>query len=178
MKYMRNKQAKFTALVNVYSADLYRYAYWLCRDRTLAEDLVQETFTRAWRSIDSLRDESAAKYWLITTLRREHARCYARKQPDRMESDIENLESTVPRYDTSIEAHVLRCALAQLSLEFREPLLLQVLWGYSCKEIATMLDMNEGAVMTRLSRARQKMRELLAGDSSREKSINTGVAKI
>ena len=63
------KQAKFTALVNAHAADLYRYAFWLCRDRHLADDLVQETFARAWRAFASLRDPDAAGRWLITTLR-------------------------------------------------------------------------------------------------------------
>lgn len=168
---MWNKRAKFTALVNAYSADLYRYAFWLCREKNQAEDLVQETFSRAWRAIDGLRDESAAKYWLITTLRREHSRLFERQRPQIVQADLENVESQQPDYDTRIEAHMLRSALTRLPLEYREPLLLQVLWGYSCREIAALLEIKEGAVMTRLSRARQKMRDLLSNDSSKVASV-------
>ena len=51
-----SKQRQFDALVRTLSGDLYRYAYWLCNEDALAHDLVQETFLRAWRSLDSLRD--------------------------------------------------------------------------------------------------------------------------
>ena len=71
--------AQFDQTVRAYSADLYRYAWWLCRDRFTAEELVQETFARAWKNWDSLEDLAAAKPWLITILRNEHARLYERK---------------------------------------------------------------------------------------------------
>lgn len=160
---MWNKQAKFTALVNALSADLYRYAWWLCRDRDLAQDLVQETFTRAWRAIDSLREEAAAKRWLITTLRREHARLYERIQPEFENIDMNELVSQLPGNDTSVEAMLLRGALGKLSATYREPLLLQVLWGYSSDEIAELLGISRSNVMTRLFRARQKLRDMLTG---------------
>jgi len=73
---MQHKNRFFEQLVSAYANDLYRYAYWLCKQPTLAEDLVQETFARAWKSIESLKDEKAAKAWLITILRRENARLY------------------------------------------------------------------------------------------------------
>jgi RNA polymerase sigma-70 factor (ECF subfamily) len=89
---MKTKQLKYEALVRAYSDDLYRYGVWLCRDPNIAEDLVQETFLRAWRSLESLKDQGAAKSWLITILRRENARRFERKQFDLV--DIE--ESYVP----------------------------------------------------------------------------------
>ncbi|WP_411431513.1 sigma factor, partial [Aeromonas enteropelogenes] len=70
---MADKQTKFEALVHALHGDLYRYAYWLTRDPAVAEDLVQETFLRAWKAIDTLLDDKAAKSWLITILRRENA---------------------------------------------------------------------------------------------------------
>ncbi|WP_280136463.1 sigma factor, partial [Aeromonas bivalvium] len=70
---MADKQKKYEALVHALHGDIYRYAYWLCRDPHVAEDLVQETYLRAWRAIDSLVDDKAAKPWLITILRRENA---------------------------------------------------------------------------------------------------------
>ena len=67
-----NRQQQFEGLVRAHSGELYRYAYWLCGQDALAQDLVQETFLRAWRSLDALRDDVAAKAWLATILRREH----------------------------------------------------------------------------------------------------------
>lgn len=162
---MVNKHQQFEALVNALSTPLFRYAYWLCKNRSTAEDLVQETFARAWRSLDSLKDENAAKSWMFTIIRREHARLYERKRPEPMDLDFDNIAGLDFEYDTSTEAFVLRRALNELAPEYREPLVLQVIMGLSCDEIAEQLDLTTGAVMTRLFRARKQMRELVTGDS-------------
>ena len=60
--------------------DLLRFAFWLSRDRALAEDVVQETMLRAWKAQDSLQDEAAAKPWFLTIIRREYARTFERKR--------------------------------------------------------------------------------------------------
>src|SRR5271165_6343643 len=59
------KQARFHALCQALRPDLLRFAVWLSRDRTIAEDVVQETLLRAWKAQDSLQDEKAAKSWLL-----------------------------------------------------------------------------------------------------------------
>lgn len=159
---MGTKQTRFEALVQALSTDLYRYALWLCRDRNRAEELVQETFLRAWRSLDSLRDERAAKGWLITILRREHARGYERHTPD-MDKDIDPDDLAGIAQETPADTLALRRAVAGLTEEYREPLLLHVLGGYRCDEIAEILGLSPGAVMTRLFRARQKLRAVLEG---------------
>ena len=89
---MSNKQIRYEALVRAFHADLYRYAYWLCHQRAIAEDLVQETFLRAWMSLDSLQEAAAAKGWLITILRRENARRFERKQFDYQDVEQDWLE--------------------------------------------------------------------------------------
>jgi RNA polymerase sigma-70 factor (ECF subfamily) len=85
---MNTRQTQFEALVNAYSTDLFRYAVWLVRDSQLAEDLVQETFMRAWKAIDTLRDPALAKTWLITILRRERARVYEKNRFEKIPSRI------------------------------------------------------------------------------------------
>jgi len=52
---MMTKQVRYEALVKALHGDLYRYAYWLTHEKQVAEDLVQETFLRAWRALDSLK---------------------------------------------------------------------------------------------------------------------------
>ena len=74
------RQTRFERLVERYATDLYRYAVWLCGSQALAEDLVQEAFMRAWRSLDSLKEDSAAKSWLFTIVRRENARVHERQR--------------------------------------------------------------------------------------------------
>jgi len=78
---MENRHLRLHALVLSVSGDVYRYAFSLSRDRSFAQDLVQETVLRAWRSLGSLKDEKAAKTWVFTILRRGHARCFERVRP-------------------------------------------------------------------------------------------------
>ena len=156
-----SRQARFDALVTTHLNDLFRYAYWLTGNRTLADDLVQETLLRAWRAIDSLAQPAAAKGWLITILRRENARRFERYRPEEAAIAVEELGSSRRDYDTSTEAFVLRQALSALGPEYRDPLLLQVIHGYSQKEIAAHLGISVAGAGTRLFRARQKLRELI-----------------
>jgi RNA polymerase sigma-70 factor (ECF subfamily) len=154
---MDSKQRQFEALVGAYAADLYRYAFWLCRQHELAEDLVQETFMRAWKSLASLQDYTVAKSWLITILRRENARHHERRQLDVTSLDDDVMERIASETADPTDLILLRQAMANLALEYREPLLLQVIGGFSCDEIAAELGIKPGAVMTRLFRARQKL---------------------
>ena len=162
---MSLKQSQFDALVRATSADLFRFAFWLCKNRALAQDLTQETYLRAWKSLDDLRDVAAAKAWLITILRREHARLYERKQVD-----LENIEEiALDDRDArtpaeSAEDALIRAAMAKLEPKYREPLLLQVLGGFSCEEIAKELKLSSAAVMTQLFRARAKLKAALSGE--------------
>ncbi|WP_115718256.1 sigma-70 family RNA polymerase sigma factor [Gallaecimonas mangrovi] len=160
---MNSRQRRFEALVGALSTDLYRYGLWLTNDASIADDLVQETFLRAWKYLDDLKDEKSARAWLITILRRENARRFERKQfdmTDYEEAQLQDLRS----HDSETElSHLeLQRAMAQLSVEYREPLLLQVLFGYSGEEIGQLLSLNTNTVMTRLFRARNQLRTLLS----------------
>lgn len=161
---MDSRRAQFEALVSAYAPDLYRYAVWLGNSREAAEDLVQETFMRAWKALDSLRDARAARGWLVTILRREHARRFEGSRADGMRLDSMDPERFAAFADADRDDVVaLRRALLALPADYREPLLLQVIGGYSCEEIGEMLGLTAGAVMTRLSRARHKLRRCLRG---------------
>ena len=158
---MASKQRRYEALVQALHADIYRYAYWLVKDKAIAEDIVQETFLRAWKSLDSLKDEKAAKSWLITILRRENARRFERKQFDLVDMDDVSLADESLSNETEIEHRELRQLMAGLSEEYREPLMLQIMFGYSGDEIAEQLSLNKNTVMTRLFRARNQLKESL-----------------
>lgn len=159
-----HKRSRYEALVGEFYHDIYRYAYWICKNRPLAEDLTQETFMRAWRAFDNLHNPGAAKAWLFTILRRENARLYEKFQPEL--DDIEDHESGLPdthhaEPDRLMENQLLYKAMMSLEPEYREPLLMQVIGGFSGEEIATMLELNNNTVMTRLFRARNKLRALM-----------------
>ena len=155
-----DKQRKYEALVRAYHRDLFRYAYWLCKDKSIAEDLVQETCLRAWKSLDSLQDEKAAKSWLITILRRENARRFERKQFDLVDIDDHGNDASVSD-DPHHQHQWLQVQIMKLEIDYREPLFLQVIGGFSGDEIAGILDLNKNTVMTRLFRARNQLKEML-----------------
>jgi RNA polymerase sigma-70 factor (ECF subfamily) len=151
-----------TQLFETLRPELLRFAQWLARDRALAEDIVQEALLRAWRSRDALKDPRAARPWLLTIVRREHARLYERKRLELVPLDeAPDLQATpASDDDPGDELFALRHAIMRLPIEYREPLVLQVLGGFSAEEIARELALTPTAVLTRLFRARNKLRAL------------------
>jgi len=155
-----NRRQRFDQYVAVYHQDMYRYAAWLSRDQAIAEDVVQEALLRAWKSLDALRDESSAKQWLLTIVRRENARYFERKRLETV--DIDNLtasQAALLAVEDDDELEDMRRAIFELEDDYREPLVLQVLMGLSTNEIAEQLGLNQGAVLTRLHRARARLKE-------------------
>ncbi len=164
---MGDRRNRFDRLVAVFHPDMFRYAAWLCRDRSIAEDVVQEALLRAWKSLDALREDAAAKQWLLTIVRRENARYFERRRLETV--DIDNLtasQTALLAEAPDQELNDLREAIFGLDDDYREPLVLQVLMGYSTSEIAEMMGLKQGAVLTRLHRARLKLKEGTASEAS------------
>ena len=156
------RRQRFDRVVGVFHPDMYRYAAWLCRDKAIAEDVVQEALLRAWKSLDAQRDDAAAKPWLLTIVRRENARYFERRRLETV--DIDNLtasQAALLAEEPNDEFDELREAIYELEDDYREPLVLQVLMGYSTNEIAELMELNQGAVLTRLHRARHKLRDVI-----------------
>ncbi len=159
------RRQRFDSLVAVYYPDMYRYAAWLSRDTAIAEDVVQEALLRAWKSLDALRDDGAAKQWLLTIVRRENARYFERRRLETV--DIDNLsasQAALLAETPNEELADLREAIFGLEDDYREPLVLQVLMGYSTNEIAETMGLKQGAVLTRLHRARNKLKDSVASE--------------
>jgi len=161
---MDNKHSQFEALVRACSSDLYRYAYWLCKQSSLAEDLVQEACLRAWKSLHTLQDVNSARAWLMTIVRNEFYR-HCKKNNKRVQDWDEQIESQLSMLsydkDASTDIMALRQAIERLPDEYREPLVLQVDGGFSGDEIADITGVTRNTVMTRVFRARQKLRIML-----------------
>jgi RNA polymerase sigma-70 factor (ECF subfamily) len=161
------RRARFQALCQSLRPDLLRFAFWLSRDRALAEDVVQESMLRAWKAQDSLLDERAAKPWFLTIIRREYARTFERKRLATVDVD-DLIAKEEPMLAAAEEQDVgdVRAAIMKLPDDYRVPLVLQVLMGYSTAEIARELDLSGAAVLTRLCRARRQLRAACGEDTS------------
>jgi RNA polymerase sigma-70 factor (ECF subfamily) len=164
----KQSRARFQALCLALRPDLLRFAFWLCHDYALAEDVVQESMLRAWKAQDSLEDEKAAKPWLLTIVRRELARTFERKRLNTVNvADMVALEDPALAAGDQAELAQMRAAIFKLPQEYREPLVLQALMGYSTTEIADELNLSLPAVLSRLFRARHQLRTL-CGENTTE----------
>ena len=164
-------------LVEEQGGRLYTLAVRFCGDREQAEDLVQETFLQAYRKWSDFEGRSNPATWLYTIASRICQRLQRKRsgEPDRLESLEELLpfESTrmpvVPEDDASPLAAQIRAearrhveaAIAGLPEEYRMPLVMREILGFSLAEVATILDMKPATVKTRLHRARLRVRQAL-----------------
>ncbi len=159
--------ASFEETVRAHAGDLFRYAYWLARNRQQAEDIVQEALLRGWRAFPRLRDRAAVKGWLFSIVRNEFLRLAARDGP--AHDSLDAAERDIVDERASPFGMEMRDALMALPVSYAEPLALQVLGGFTCAEIAAMLQTTEGAVMTRLTRARQALKRLVLPAGAKER---------
>jgi RNA polymerase sigma-70 factor, ECF subfamily len=156
----------FARLLEGLRPDLVRFAFWLARDRSVAEDVVQETLIRAWKSREELKDPAATRPWLLTIVRREHARLYERKRLPTIDvDDAEALGDPALASEGDASLEDLRRAILKLPDEYREPLVMQVLGGLTTAEIGKELGLTQAAVLTRLFRARNRLRTIYGLDA-------------
>jgi RNA polymerase sigma-70 factor (ECF subfamily) len=160
-------------LSSEYMNGLYGYAMVLTRNHAEAEDLVQETYVRAIPAIGRLRPESNVKAWLFKILRniwfnqlRKRRSEPQMVQADEEGSSLDNLvnpgQNSYEIYAGEVERQRVRAAIQELSLESREIIMLREFEELSYQEIASLLGCPQGTVMSRLARARSKLRTFLA----------------
>lgn len=145
---------------------LRRFALWLTRDREEADDLTQATLERALARWDSRREGTALKPWLFAILYRHFLS--TRRRSRRYAAVLDRFHPGQPTEHPSPEGEVAAQsaldALERLSSEHRNLLLWVSVEGLSYQEVADMLDLPIGTVMSRLSRARQALRRALDGE--------------
>lgn len=147
-------------------AQLYRVAYSWCHNAALADDVVQETLVKAYRKSGQLRDPKAGRAWLFSIL----SNCYNDHfRRNRETEDIDNIlmvDEESPEKQTGQLQVVdkVRKAVATLGEGQRQVLTLVDLEGFSYVEVATILDIPIGTVMSRLCRARNSLKEKLLSD--------------
>lgn len=158
---------------------LYGYALTLTRDQTAAEDLVQETYLRAVRAFGQLVPNSNLKSWLFVIMRNAwlNQLRHTRSGPRFVELDAEETDFVYQKdrlgedplvvYLRKLEREQIQFAIDELPELYREVVVLRDLEGFSYQEIATMLSCPAGTVMSRLGRARAKLRRSLASRQPR-----------
>jgi len=168
-----------------YLDGLYGCAMALSRNRGAAEDLVQETCLRALRSMHSLRAAGSQKSWLFTILRNIwlNQLRHQRTLGEIVELDADGSEPNEPvdrapdphtDYVRKLEREQVRIAIRELPVEFREVIMLREYAELSYQEIAAILECPAGTVMSRLARARSRLRTLLVEVSNRPDNLRNG----
>jgi RNA polymerase sigma factor (sigma-70 family) len=143
--------------------NLRRYARALMGNSSAADDLVQDTLERAWKKLSLWRSDCSMRAWLFGIMHNLHIDQRRRHKSNIVPIDDNHFRiPTRPTQNDNLEVDDLTIALQQLSQEHREVLLLVTLEDMSYGEIAVTLGIPTGTVMSRLARAREKLRGILA----------------
>jgi RNA polymerase sigma factor (sigma-70 family) len=160
----------FTQLVDAHYTPLYRFALSLTKSPSDAGDLTQQTFFIWAKQGHALREEGKAKSWLFTTLYREFLRIRRRSERVSALEDLGPVEADPPAPEVDVvagmDAGLVVEALQEVDETYRVPLTLFYMQDLSYKEIAGMLEVPIGTVMSRLSRGKAQLRVALARKES------------
>ena len=187
-------RADFPEQAMQYAPQLYSAAMRLTRNSADAEDLVQDTYLRAWRSFATFQEGTNLRAWLYRILTNSFINKYRAKQRRPDESGMDNIEdlylyrrlntldsalASRSAEDTMFELFTddeVKQALEDLPENFRLPVLLADVEGFAYKEIAEMLDIPVGTVMSRLHRGRKAMHKLLYDFASEHGLVSQAAA--
>lgn len=151
---------QFDRWISDYHGPLFRHAVWLTGNQDIAADVVQETFFQAWRGMESLNESDKALPWLLTILRR----CVYREQRHQYRHqetlDWLSRQELTDTGESDYQMFEIYTMLEQLSVAQREVFVLHHLHGFSYDDISEQLDIPIGTVMSRLSRARNILKQL------------------
>ncbi len=164
-----NQSARFEEAVLPHLDAAFNLARWLVRNSTDAQDLVQEAYLRAWKGFAGFHGGDA-RPWILTIVRntcytwlRNHSR---RNLTVEFDEHVHTQESSVPNPERTFyenaNREVLEQALQQLPAEFRESIVLRELEGLSYREISEIAGIPVGTVMSRLARARARLRDCIS----------------
>ena len=172
-------QHHFAEKATPYMDQLYSHALRLTKNPADAEDLVQETYLKGYKAFNSFKDGTNLRAWLFRILTNSFINDYRKKQRSFDEHEVEDIEAlnTLSSADYSSNTHLgisaedalferltddeIQTAIDSLPETYKDVVLLADVQGFSYKEIADILDVPDGTVMSRLHRARAKLKDLL-----------------
>ena len=155
-----DRASEFENVALPHAAGLLRYALRLAGEKARAEDLVQETLLSAWRNFRQFTRGTNCKAWLFRILTNLHYK-QVRRSGQRPEVHAEEQDVRLAAPDRVSASQEMREAFARLTSEHQEVLHLAVIEGFEVREIAELLQLPQGTVMSRLSRARANLRAAL-----------------
>ena len=180
------KAVRFEEIVLPHLGPAYNLARWLVHNQHDAEDLVQEAYLRAFKFFSGYYGGDS-RAWLLTIVRNT---CYTWLQQNRALRLAEPIEDKLDEVGLDfadpemlllqkVDAQIVRLALQELPIEFREIVVMREIEGLSYKEIANIVDVPIGTVMSRLARGRKRLHALLANSMGKEASIElSGNARV
>ena len=171
----QSKLASFETVILPHLDAAYNLARWLTRNDADAEDVVQEAYLRAFRFFGGFHGEDG-RAWLLGIVRNTSYTWMQQNRSAQLNTPLDDETHEAESHDLDPEAlllqkadaQMLRQAVEELPLEFREVLVLRELDEMSYKQIAAVADLPLGTVMSRLARARKRLQQILAGQTQTE----------
>ena len=156
-----DRRKKFEQCVEACAGSLYRVAFRLTGNATLANELVQETYLHAWRSIDSLKDTNKLRSWLFAIMRNQNSKIVIKENKAISTTDqIEGIATAETTRQQELRRAVQE-AVNELDEKHRLPVLLVSMEGMTVDQAAEILQIPRGTVLSRLSRGREKLKLIL-----------------
>ena len=165
MRSHRSRRREFEQVALAHLDEIYRYACRLTRQPSLAEDLTQETFLQAWSSFERFEPGTNCRAWLYRIFHHVYSHDRRRQSRDDRRVDLQDLPAHAIIFDPPLQRvfdhRLVADAFSELGSDARELILLADVEGFTYREIALLLEIPIGTVMSRLSRARKRLRMLL-----------------
>ena len=156
-----DQRKKFEQCIEACAGSLYRVAFRLTGNATLANELVQETYLNAWRSIDSLKDTNKLRSWLFAIMRNQYSKIVIKENKAISTTDqIEGIGTAETTRRQELRRAVQE-AVNELDEKHRLPVLLVSMEGMTVDQAAEILQIPRGTVLSRLSRGREKLKLIL-----------------
>jgi RNA polymerase sigma-70 factor (ECF subfamily) len=172
----KNKLASFEATVMPHLPAMYNFARWLLQNESDAEDVVQESYLRALKYFQGYRGGDS-RAWLLAIVRNTSHNWLQQNRSQQLTDPIDETIEALAAKDSGnpetllldrIDQELLKQAIAELPIEFREVLVMREMEELSYKQIASLCDLPLGTVMSRLARGRSRLQQRLAGRLNQE----------
>lgn len=165
MQEKENQIIEFTILFNKYKKRIYNYAFKMLNDKMRSDDIVQDVFIKLFENLDNIHNKQSIQFWLFKTARNQMIGFLRSTKTKKLISETADIDEVEISSDLSLEDEIENKELNKLILnelenmneDFREVFVLKEYSGLSYKEIASLIDIDEELVKSRLYKARQKL---------------------